>query len=228
MREYIKVQVDWFVEQVARREPFTFTRWGDGEWLAVLELLDKAQSPEQDFLPELCRDVREVVLSRPSYRLGMQPYALRLYGESIEPFIVQHNLEDLDWIWSDVFHHANIHGELVRVASEIRSAPLVFVGPEHLRGISEKLDAHAFIEVPAYNAYHSLADVLVRVEDVLRGASGPSFVSVSMGIAANILIHRLYRQFSDHMLCDMGSVWDVHAGVKSRGYMQKVTVPPIM
>jgi hypothetical protein len=226
MKELAKIQIDWFVERIASREPFTFTRWGDGEWLAVLEI-DGAQSPEQDFLPELCGAVRSVLLSRPSYRLGMQPYAIRQYGELIEPYILRYGLDDLDWIWADVFHHANIHGELVRVAEALRRTSLVFVGPAHLQCVSERLGAYVFVEVPAHNAYHSLEEVFDRLEVILGGASSPSFVSVSMGIAANILINRLHERFHDHILCDMGSVWDVHAGVKSRGYMQKVEVPPI-
>jgi hypothetical protein len=226
MKELAKIQIDWFVERIGSREPFTFTRWGDGEWLAVLEV-DGAQSPEQDFLPELCGAVRGVLLSRPSYRLGMQPYAIRRYGELIEPYISRHGLDDLDWIWADVFHHANIHGELVRIAEELRRTSLVLVGPAHLQCVSEKLGAYAFVEVPAHNAYHSLDEVFDRLEFMLGSASSPSFVSVSMGIAANILINRLHERFHDHIFCDMGSVWDVHAGVKSRGYMQKVEVPPI-
>jgi len=220
-----RVRLRWFVERIAAREPFTFTRWGDSEWLATLGA--GGGDPQQDFLPEMCTAIREVLLSRPSYRLGMQPYAMRQHGELIKPFVDQHALGDLDWIWADVFHHANVRGHLTRFAKELRGAPLIFVGPAHLRPVSDALDARAFVETPSHNAYLEFDRVRRETMLALEAAPPSTFVSVSLGIAANILIHQLHERFPGHMLCDTGSIWDVHVGIKSRGYMRDLEVPPI-
>jgi hypothetical protein len=215
----------WFVERVAKREPFAFTRWGDSEWLAVLETGDGDR--QQDFLPELCSAIRGVLMSRPAYMLGMQPYAMRMHGELIMPFVARHGLANLDWIWSDVFHRANIHGRLARLTAELRKAPLIFVGPAHLRPVSDALDARLFVEAPSFNAYLEFERLHRETLLALETAPSPTFVSVSMGIATNILIHRLHERCPEHMFCDMGSIWDVHVGVKSRAYMHKVEIPAI-
>jgi hypothetical protein len=220
-----RVKPRWFVDRVAKGEPFAFTRWGDSEWLAVLEA--GAGDRQQDFLPEMCTAIRGVLMSRPSYMLGMQPYAMRIHGGLITPFVERHGLRDLDWIWSDVFHRANIHGRLARLTTELRKAPLIFVGPAHLRPVSDALDAHRFVEVPSFNAYLEFERAHQEALLALETAPAPTFVSVSMGIAANILIDRLYKRFPGHMFCDMGSIWDVHVGIKSRAYMHKVEIPEI-
>jgi hypothetical protein len=222
-----RVTLRWFIERVAAREPFTFTRWGDGEWLAVLEAGQREPNPEQDFLPAMCAAIREVLLSRPPYRLGMQPYAMRQHSEVIQPFVARHQLEDLDWIWGDVFQHANIRGRLARLAAELREVPLILVGPAHLERVSDALGARRFVQAPPHNSYLELDRLRRETTAALEAAPSPTFLSVSIGVAANILIHELHQRFPQHMLCDMGSVWDVHAGVKSRRYMHKIEVPPI-
>lgn len=220
-----RIRLRWFVEQIAAREPFTFTRWGDSEWLAVLDA--GGGDPQQDFLPEMCAEIRRVLLSRPAYRLGMQPYAMRQHGELIAPFVAQHGLADLDWIWADVFHHANVRGHLKRLVNELRQAPLIFVGPAHLKPVSDALDARRFVQAPTRNAYLEFDRLLEETTHALAAAPSPTFVSVSLGIAANILIDELHERLPGHMLCDMGSIWDVHVGLKSRGYMIKHEVPTI-
>jgi hypothetical protein len=229
-----RVALGWFLERLAAREPFAFTRWGDGEWLAVLqggenELGDKKGflPGEQDFIPELCTAIRHTLLLRPSYMLGMQEYALQLYGAEIRRFVVQHSLEGLGWIRSDVLHKANIRGHLSNFATELQKAPLILLGPAHLKPVSDALDARAFIQVPSRNAYLELDRLHNDAVLALEEAPSPTFVSVSMGVAANILIHRLHEQFPGHMYCDMGSIWDVHVGVKSRAYMRKIEIPMI-
>jgi hypothetical protein len=222
-----RVPLRWFLERVAAREPFAFTRWGDGEWLAVLEAGEREPNPEQDFLPAMCAAIRDVLLSRPPYRLGAQPYAMRQHGEVILPFVEQHRLGDLDWIWGDVFQHANIRGRLALLVSELREIPLIFVGPAHLERVSAALGARRFVQAPSHNAYLELERLRHETTLALEAAPSPTFVSVSIGVAANILIHQLHERFPGHMLCDTGSIWDVHAGVKSRRYMHKIEVPPI-
>jgi hypothetical protein len=221
------VRLRWFVDRIARREPFAITRWGDGEWLAVLGEGDREPNPEQDFLPEMCAAIRGVLLARPSYRLGMQPYAMREHGEVIRPFVERHGLGNLDWIWSDVFQNANIRGRLTRLVTELKKTSLIMVGPAHLRPISEALDARLFVQAPPFNAYLELDRLLQETACGLETAKSFTFVSFSVGVTTNILVDSLHEQFPGHALCDVGSIWDVHAGVKSRRYMQKIEVPTI-
>ena len=71
-------------------EPFAFSRWGDGEWSAVLGL--GAQNCDKQAYEPVREDLRRVLRDRPVYLIGVQPLAVQRFGPEIaawldDPFV---------------------------------------------------------------------------------------------------------------------------------------------
>lgn len=209
------------VQLVRQRIPFTFSRWGDGEWRAVLGKLGGVNCDGHQFYPQMGEELRQVLISKPTYLLGMQPMALRIYEKPINEFLAKHGLQDLKWLNADVIHSASIHDNLGLLISAMRGRLLVMVGPDQLKRVSPQLQYQHFVEVPPRNCYLALDRIVHDVLNILESQKEHTIVSVSASMPAEIILDRLYKRIGTrHTLIDFGSVWDPFVGVYSRSYMK--------
>jgi hypothetical protein len=211
---------DWLNDIVDPLKPFTFSRWGDGEWRSLLNLRTASQNCDgHRFYPQMGLELRDVLSSKPTYRLGMQGLAVKLFGLRINKFLTQHLAHDLAWYDADVFHRAAINKRLHEVITAVSTRKVLLVGPAHLKKVP--LEVWKFVEVPCRNAYLSLDSVFDAVVQSIEGQTEPLLASVSMGMSAEILLHRLHKSYgSVHTMIDFGSLWDPLVGIKSRAYMR--------
>jgi hypothetical protein len=172
-------------------------------------------------------ELRQVLLNRPTYMLGMQNLALRLYQGRIEEWLIENRLHDLDWIDADVFHSASIRSRLFPLVEALREAPaLLIVGPAHLRKLKRYLGFDELVEVPLPDCYltmgQTLKDVRRKAKKLPRGA----VVGFSAAMPANLMIDALVRDplLNHQTFIDFGSLWDPYAGVKSRSYMKDMDI----
>lgn len=218
------VGLDWFCGRIAAKEPTTFSRWGDGEWTAVFgRRPTKANCDGHPYYPKMGGELKQVLLGRPEYPLGLQGLARRVMPE-VEPWVRQNYLDDLDWIDADVFHHASGRGELGRLTEVLRRVPVVLVGPPHLHAPLKPVLGYAeHVIVPPQNCYVALAGLVQETLGAVDRLPAGAVVAVSASMPAKLLIAALHRKVGRrHSLIDFGSVWDVYAGVPSRGYMRQM------
>ncbi len=214
--------LEWFRRRMADKEPTTFTRWGDGEWTAVLgRRRTGANCDGHPFYPKMGSALKQVLLGRPGYVLGMQSLAVRVVP-GVEPFVRQNYLDPLDWVDADVFHHASADGSLASLVAEMRKVPVVLIGPPHLhQPLKDVLHYAEHVMVPPKNCFLSLPSLVTDALGVLDRMPRGTVAAVSASMPAKLLIDALHRKMADrHHLIDFGSVWDFYAGVQSRKYMQ--------
>ena len=216
-----------FCKKLDANERFLFSRYGDGEWGSILE---KRKPKETNcdghrYFTDMGFELREALKSRPDYLVGMQDFALKIYS-GIIPWLEQQKLLNLNWVVADVFHRASARGELKPLAESLRRRNLVVVGPDHLRSVATALEAAEFVEVPRKNCYLKLPEIIRATWTAIDRVGQNPVVSVSCGMPAKILIHKLAAAENVTAL-DMGSVWDVYAGVPSRKYHREMTPQPL-
>jgi len=214
-----------FVAKVVARQPVTFSRWGDGEWYSVFGR-DRGQNCDgHRYFPQMGAELKNVLLAKPPYVLGLQGLARRVFDGRIESWIDQNYLNVLDWIDADVFHNASQARTFGPMLEALRSVPLVMVGPPHLSRLKKFLGYREFITVPPKNSYISRDHLLREVKAATESLPVGSVVSFSAGMPAKLLIHEMHAWAGQRLsLIDFGSVWDPYAGVKSRKYMRDMTV----
>ena len=212
--------LSWFVDRIAGGPPLTFSRWGDGEWHAVLGRTQGKNCDGHPYTADLGLALRTVLKARPAHPLGMQPLAVRVMGLKIEAFLAANGLHDLDWVNADVFHNASRDGRLDPLVQVLRAKPLLLVGPPHLKAVEGWLGAAGRVEAPARNAFAALGRL--EAKSVAEAAKLPDggVVAVGVGMPAKVLVDTVSVAHGSRLhVVDFGSLWDPYCGVKSRKYM---------
>lgn len=212
----------------------TYSRWGDGEWNALLgrKAAAAVNCDGHKFFPAMGRQLAAVLKSLPKYMLGFQPMAARLYGKPIIKFVeATSGLAELAWYSSETFHRAmgatQAPDGMSAFLAAMRRYTVVIVGAAHLRKLTV-LPTDRFVEVPARDAYLALDQTWRRTSRALAKLTAPAVVSVSTGMSSGLLIDRLYQTYGDqHTILDLGSVWDPFADVRSRTYMGQARTHPM-
>jgi len=215
--------LDWFLSRLQSKEPFSFSRWGDGEWKSVLGRQKGHNCDGHYYTAELSQDLGKVLTAKPRYALGMQGLAMRLYGPQIIAWLNERWLGSLEWSNCDVFHYAVIHGHMQKLLSVLSSREVILIGPRHLAGIGSVKSAfkpRGHIIVPDKSA-HKDKKRIIQDARATMGLIKNSIVSVCAGMTAEIIVDALHETHGeDHTIIDFGSLWDPLMGVKSRTYMK--------
>jgi hypothetical protein len=202
---------------------FSFSRWGDGEWSSVLDKGKKWNCDGHRYFPDMGKQLSQVLISQPTYRLGMQSLAYRLFGKHIESFLKKHNLQNLVWHNADVFHKGAIKGKLDDIVKAVSTRQTLIVGPDHLKDLRNKsFKVWQHVVVPKKDLFLRVNQIYDQVVEKLNSTNEPTVVSLSASMPAEILLDRLHKVYGEqHTIIDFGSLWDQLVGVKSRSYMHK-------
>jgi hypothetical protein len=201
---------------------FTFSRWGDGEWLSILNRGQETNCDGHKYFPAMGVELANILRSRPTYMLGMQKLAIRVYGKHIQRFLEENSLTDLHWYQSGVFHQGAIHGGMQDILDAVNSRKVLVVGPPHLKHLrGNGLDYWKFVEVPRKNNYLVVNETYNAILTEIKSEAEPLLIGLSASMPAEILCDRLHAEVGKkHTIIDFGSLWDPLVGVKSRNYMR--------
>jgi len=207
-----------FLEKLKTNEPFSFSRWGDGEWNAIFGK-NGQNCDGHKYFEDMGARLSAIVQSSPEYYLGMQNLAMTLRGPAIDAFNQDLGIE---WIDADCFHKASIKGYFETFFEAIKDREVILVAPARLQTIESNIKYSAFVEIPLEDcwkekkaAVHSIASVLDPGDIVLFCA----------GMPTNVMIDELYQEHGKECtLLDMGSVFDPYCGFATRTYHKKLEI----
>lgn len=215
--------LEWFLSRLRDKEPFTFSRWGDGEWKSVLGRQAGQNCDGHYYTADLSQDLAKVLKGRPDYALGIQGLAMRLYGGQIVAWLKNHGLEHLEWSNCDVFHHTVIKGHMPKILGALSGREVLLIGPRHLAGIGSVPNVfkpRGHIIVPDKTAHKDKKRIIQDARGTMSLIKN-MVVSVCAGMTAEIIVDALHQTHGkDHTIIDFGSLWDPLMGVKSRYYMK--------
>lgn len=211
------------LNKIKKFKRYTFSRWGDGEWLCIIGK-NGSNCDGHFYFPEMGKALREVLASKPNYIIGLQGLAKRHMPEIIEEYTAKYNLE---WVNSDIFHNANASGRIKALFKALENREVLLVGGNHLKEFNKDWK---FIEVPrvnCWNAYDKTKEKLSNYFDRVESGQKP-VVLFCASMMSNVLIddfHNLASNYQiDATLIDFGSVLDPYVGVKSRTYHRKMNI----
>lgn len=213
------LSLNWFVLALRGGNPFTFARYGDGEWGAILF---------DETIPENCDGVKLThllgfalgrTISEPKgYYHGMVRIAMKMLGGQIREHLNEIRCP-LRWWDGTAFVDASRAGGLAPLVQALRGREIVYAGPPHLHGIQDFLPCREFVQVPPREAFDFVPEICWKIVSVVREGD---VVGISAGPAAKIIIYTLYEMLTAGRvtMIDFGSLWDGFCGVYSRKYMQ--------
>lgn len=228
-----KPPLDYYLGLLEHSPVLRFSRWGDGEWTAVLDKRKNgANCDGHKYFDDLRQALSGVLRGRvpaSGHIHGMQPLALRLFEQSILEFLKGCD-STTDWHDADVFHRASIEGRIQDVFRAVRTCRTILVGPGYLGNWAsspETLGIADFIEVRSRDCWLDRRETLSRICGALERLAGVgrSLVALSCSMMAEVLIDDLSRVFPDrHLFVDFGSLWDPYAGHQTRKYHKELVV----
>jgi hypothetical protein len=212
--------LQFYVDKIKSGQPFTFIRYGDGEWSAILNDGRQRTGTGSHALdiPQLQKALRRSLKEKPD----ADNYFAALRTSSVKPVVaawLATHVPGIAWHDCTVFYKASKKGRLHPLLKAIREQdwPVVLVGPPWLRRINHKVfKVSSFVEIPARDCWHRRKSIGRRI---MAAASEPSIISLSMGPAAKVMAWWLYREIGQQStILDLGSLWDVYAGRRTRQY----------
>lgn len=215
-----------FVNWIREGKYFSYVRYGDGEWKALLK--ESGRNGRAHMItPEFHRDMR-ICLFKNAYTLtvlfGMQRNTYRPEGRQveIEKFLEENNLVNIPWVSAETLHHASRDGELFSLIREMKERNVVIVGPEFLTELPKTLglEHSEFVEVPERDCFEEKDRILRECLDIQADLGDGMIYSFSAGPAAEVFILHLQEEIPNNFFIDSGSMWDVFVGRRTRRYTQ--------
>lgn len=213
--------IDYYTKLLNKRKPFTFARYGDGEFTCMFDPGSGMNCDRHVYDPVLSEQLLTAFSDRCSsdhgYFVGIQNYAIKM-DPRVTKFLEK--FPKMEYHDSDVFHRASIKKTIFGFFESLRQIPSIFVGPKHLRRAAEYFSAVSFVEISNHNCFHSYPKFKAITDVLLSTWMAPyGVVAICASMPAEVLIHDLYYKHG-HKFCliDFGSLFDPYVGVKSRQY----------
>lgn len=215
------IPLDFFTDNLRESRPFSFARYGDGEWLTILGEYGRKNSNGCTFTPALADDLRLALARNQGYMYSTLTVAHHNLGRRIDGYC-QKNKIGIKWYKGDVLLNKLLKGLLWPVVEQMRQKRVLYVGPYHCRQLNEHFFNYIhYIQPPPQNA-HQVKDKLIT--SILRAVQAHKIevIGYSSGLAAKVFIDEVYRLTSGEVTqIDFGSMWDGFFKIPSRSYIRK-------
>lgn len=210
-----KVTYAKMIDDLTNNKAFKFSRFGDGEWNCIFNK-EGQNCDGHKYFPDLGESLRRVILSEPTYKVGIQPLSMSYERtEQIKEFC---NGLNIDWVNADVLHSASIDGELDKFINALSRRYIIVVGAPHLASFFSN---GVHIVIPTVNCWLEYKYIKEQIEFHTEGVD-EAVVLLAASMTSEVLID----DFADHShtFIDIGSVLDPYVGVKSRRYHYKLKI----
>ena len=225
----IRPGLQWYVDKIKDNDPFTFIRYGDGEWSAIINdgrAMTGSRSHKLT-IPAMQEQLRQSLLEKPvsdRYIIALRETAL---NAQISNWITNSKVKG--WHDCTVFYKASRRGQLFPLLDAIRQSDfeLVVIGPPNLSKLQAAtgLPVKQFIPIPKRNCFGVITE---KIKMVLEQKEKPMIISISAGPPGKLIAWRLFKHIGNNsFIIDFGSLWDVYSGSPSRKYqrnMKKETI----
>ena len=215
---------EWWVDQIEQEEPFTFVRYGDGEWNGMVwtnrahgggrtKNGDGHTLRNKELRAALRKSIKQPPNDAAYYRSlwmdgNCQPHE-RLAQEHADRLF-----PGVTWYNALAIHFANVEGRAYPFYWAMRNQkrPVVVVGPNHLRYIGKAgvFEPDGFVQVPYHNAFFARDRI---VEEALTYPPDTLY-TVHAGPASPVITWMIWQERGETCSAlDLGSILDgyVHA-----------------
>lgn len=213
-----------FTEKIRNKLNFSFSRFGDGEWTAILNLDAKENCDGHQYFNDMGEQLKHAFTSSGGYYKGIQPLAWRTMSSNILPL----SLPIIDsYFNADIFHKASEYQLIQPFFDALNTREVVLVGPSYLSAQNQiKIKKH--IPIPLKNCWLDAENILKSVRKYLDNESVEKTSVVVLfcaSMAANVFVDILHKQYrNQHSFLDVGSLLDPYANINTRGYHKKLKV----
>jgi hypothetical protein len=218
-------------EQLDKHKKLYFTRFGDGEVVAMMGKDHRNYKTSQGLVKEL---KESFTIDHPQYLIALSinlPYEKKMASGVFAPYTQNDNLlrflENNDLLIHELyesqvmFHYISVfHPEKMFQFFEryVRPKKKMFIGCTP-QPTAEKLYGNIdhYVNIPSRNAYNTIGQWWPEIE---QNVDSVDLVIPSAGAASNVISKRLWNMDAQVHLLDIGSIIDAVEGKKSRTWIR--------
>ena len=205
---------EMILEKIKNKEPFSFSRWWDGERDFMFKLTNKPNCDGNTHLPAMWDELKQIIDSRPDYYLGMQWLAMTLHWWALIPYI-----NNMNWVNADIIHFRSIDSWLNDIIELLNESDTIMVWAEYLKDIWCYKE---FVQTPNLDSHNEIDRIMEDIENKLWDFN---VVVFAVGATTNCLIDRLYKKYwNKHILLDIGSALDPYVWRRNRVYQHDLVI----
>lgn len=236
------LKLNWFVKRLKDNEPFTFARYGDGEWLTILGFYGMHNSNGCTFTKALSDDMRQVLKQNNSYhhailkiakrerevpyKGGWHPYG----GPVIDKWLAENDITT-PWYDGDILLEESLKGKLFPLIRELREKSILYVGNKRLKALNMRgagfFPYTAYVSPPPQNAHKVKDELLAKIFRAIR-RNDINVIGWSSGLAGKVFINEVWLKYPEITQIDFGSMFDGYfepmpnvSPLGSRSYIRK-------
>jgi hypothetical protein len=215
----INKPLEYYIDCLKNNQKFSFTRWGDGEWICLFGA-EGHNCDKHTYFPEMSKELNNVFKDYKGYFLATWPYDRpMMHGVSgrIETFL-NHNKLNFDWVDARVWEEAAMAGTLNPLIKQLEKMDFIIVSEASKRSLP--IEYKDFIETPSINCYLEKEPIKQKIITMCEKYDNPVF-GLSASMATNVIVDELYPIIGDKCwMIDFGSIWEpfIKNPVHSRSY----------
>lgn len=217
------------VRKLKDKEPFTFTRFGDGEMTAIWnDGIHKANCDDHVYFDDLGVALSDVLKSNPEYFIGLQGLVKRQSADRIDKYFTENDIA-IDFCEADILHKASIKGHVWELFEALHNSDnVILVGADYLEKINEYFEFDCRVGVPEENCWLERDTITKGIDYAIRkirhyNASQIVVVLVA-SMAANVIADDLHGKYDNVTIIDAGSIFDPFVNKKSRSYHRNMDI----
>jgi hypothetical protein len=207
--------------KIVNNEPFSTSRWGDGEWNAIMGKNGR-NCDGHEYYKDMGERLRKILDSRPEYYLGLQSLALKWKDHQRFKDLYQRNKWELD---NEIFTRLNRQNKMLdfmdlletKIKKDVR---IMVIGNHSIYRVP--FTYSSFVHIPEVNCWLVYKQVKSEIQQYVEEyKSNLIIILYCASMMSNVLIDDFYP-YKNLIQIDIGSAFDPWVGVKSRTYMQEL------
>lgn len=204
---------DKIVEYIGNNIPFSYSRFGDGEWAALLQK-GSQNCDGHKYFKDLGIRLKSILESQPSYYIGLQTLAKNQnQGNKEFDRLVAKN----EWSTNELIHRASIKGGIDRMIKACEGKRVILVGNRHL----ERLNFYTHhVQILDKNCWLQYTEINAKLLELLNKKNTVVLYCASM--MTNVLIDDFAHL--PIIQIDCGSALDPYVGRKIRSYHRNLQI----
>ena len=237
-------------EKLRDKVPFAFSRWGDGEWVALTHnhtSIDKNDEAKME--SKLFKYISDVSIKTDSFvsegkanidgNIFYKELGNRLKDiVSVEQdYYMGYMNTPFTTMWGEPIHDVMkveypqrwvnsdiLHGLSVREGLSYMFELFEYIPVVYIGNESLKSlpFINEFIKIPYNNVWSDYENILNKIKQSIDDTQHKTFL-FSAGMATNVFVDDLWKYNKNNTYMDVGSVFDPYVGRKSRGYHNTLT-----
>lgn len=207
----------FYIDKINNDEFFSFSRWGDGEWLCASGV-NGMNCDKHIYFPKMKDGLNEALKNNKGYYKAIWNFNHGMIKNNL-PMILGH-MKNMgvteDWVNAVVWEDLVIKGGLENLITVLESKDLVIISNNEKRKLN--INYKDFIEIPTENCFLEKDRIKNEILELVSVYEKPLF-AMSASMATNVIIDELYHEIGDKCwMIDFGSIWDPFIGKLSRSY----------